>query len=580
MRHAGILVSLVVLLLVGGLLHYQQTTMAAPHGKKSCHFVTKKVHGKKRRVKVCQKSKPHKTSTPKPHKTSTPEASPTATMTDYNALATRLATAITAAPSADARYQALVSALDALHIPVVNADGSAAGAITTPGTFFLPAGEVHSLASGYDGHSVTSLSVPASILAAAHVQIGGASPTADSLHDALVSSLARATSAPTDSHSLADLLLLRLGLDASPARDPRSTPAGQPDLDPLQQVLVLVQGLLPVTHHAANEQSGFMYSRFSPDACTDPTQTISTRWWDQSMTTAPVSGGDSITFVNLTTVVGAATVWQYQIQVDSSMPGGTETHYGPASHDPPLAGKDLVFALHVDTQALDTAPCAPPFAVPSHGSGIGVSWHDEDLLPHGQVDSPVPITDNAGSNHLVFHPKDEAIPGVGAEVTKPVTVTADLSFQETVSDSILQAELKTLFAMSPLTFHATISYHQPRGFTFSGVHVHYWTELVGTRSDQYIVISGHACGPDPFATAWQLHAETTTVNSNGTYTDSNDFSWDFKTDTVYPGAGEFFQILPGPPAQMQVTWGAAAPVQPSRDTATVPPEEDTSCPQP
>jgi hypothetical protein len=169
---------------------------------------------------------------------------------------------------------------------------------------------------------------------------------------------------------------------------------------------------------------------------------------------------------------------------------------------------------------------------------------------------------------------------VGAEVTKPVTVTADLSFQETVSDPILQAELKTLFATSPITFQATISYHEPRGFTLSGLHIHYWTEIVGVRSDQYIVVSGHLCGADPFATPWQLHTETTTVNSNGTYTDSDDFSWDFKTDTVNPGAGDFFQILPGPPAQMQVTWGAVPPVQPATASASVPLTEDTTCPQP
>jgi hypothetical protein len=110
--------------------------------------------------------------------------------------------------------------------------------------------------------------------------------------------------------------------------------------------------------------------------------------------------------------------------------------------------------------------------------------------------------------------------------------------------------------------------------------VHYWIDLGGVHSDTFREYSGHMCGADPYASPWQLQAEQTVVSPTGTTTDSTDISWDFKADTVNPGLGDFFQILPGPPAQMQVTWGAQAPEQPARDSATVPIEEDTSCPQP
>jgi hypothetical protein len=52
--------------------------------KKVCHTVTKKVHGKKTKVKVC-KNVPKPTATVKPSATATPAATPTATAPPFNA---------------------------------------------------------------------------------------------------------------------------------------------------------------------------------------------------------------------------------------------------------------------------------------------------------------------------------------------------------------------------------------------------------------------------------------------------------------------------------------------------------------
>jgi WD40-like Beta Propeller Repeat len=84
MRRAWIAAVVILLLATGIVLPAQPLSVAASSAlaKKYCHYVTKKVHGKKKRVKVCTTVKPAPTAAPTsfPTPTVTPTPSPTPTV--------------------------------------------------------------------------------------------------------------------------------------------------------------------------------------------------------------------------------------------------------------------------------------------------------------------------------------------------------------------------------------------------------------------------------------------------------------------------------------------------------------------
>jgi hypothetical protein len=585
-RRAWLLLLVCLTMIVAALAPLQVSNGAAVHaGKQHCHTVTKTVHGKRKRVKVCTKSGKHgstkKHATPKP--TPTPEATPTATSVPYDQIATQLAAAVEGASSDDSRYTALVAALAALKVPVRATNGTDVTPVTPTSGFFLPESWVHSLVRGFAEKKRASFDSLAQVYDAAQMKVEGGAPTASSVRGATVSAVAQAAAGPTDSHHLADLLLLQLGLHQSPAVDLRQAQVAAA-LDPLQFFILLVEGLLPASGTATSSAMDRVAAR-SPLArsgqsalpsCPAAGVVMPGESWDQNFDIA----SDSRVRVDLWAVVGVGIEYFYNLDITGDMPAGSDTHYGPAGHAP-NAGKALAFHVHAEEFASASASCAnPPFVAPVGNAGFDLHWQYGDLQKYGVVDpGRALVTDSAGEAVLNFQPNEEQFPGFGAEVTHDVTVTATPGFDFKITDPVLRSMLGSMFATQPLVFTAHISLHQPRGFAFSGVHLHYWSDI-GVHVDTYRTYSGHLCGSDPYAAPWSIHVAQSIVEPSGTYNTTQDFTWDYRTSKVNPGTGDWLEIIPGASPQMSVSWGATPPIQPAHAVQSVPITEDTTCPEP
>ncbi|MGH2448687.1 MAG: hypothetical protein ACRDFS_08825 [Chloroflexota bacterium] len=569
MRRLGLTLLICLTILFSFDLHRQDSADAAGRVEKAkCHTVTKKVHGKKKHVKVCASSKKKHTGK---HKA-----------TNYDQLAAKLAAAIDGAASDDARIAGIDKALAALRIPVLNAHGHDVVKVSAKTNFFLPESWVQSLDQGFAQKQTLSYDTLAQLEAAANLQISGAAPTGATERNAIATALAAAAAKPTSPHNLADLIVLQLGLHRSPAVDLRSV-SDTSSLDPLQFVILLIEGLSPAAgpptahgvFHSPIHSLGLRSHQSSLPKCPAIGDVVPGEFWDQNVTIAT----DTEVRVDMWAVVGLGISYFYNLDITGDMPDGADTHDGPAGHAA-NAGKSLTFRVQVENRAHASLPCLnPPFVAPTGNSGLDINWNHADLDKYGAV-VPALVTDDSGQAVMSFQPKDEAFPGFGSLVTRDVTVTATPGFDFKITDPVLRGELSAMFATQPLSFTAHVSFHQARGFMFSGAKVHYWVDILGARSDTYRTYSGHVCGSDPYATPWAMHADQTTINSGGTFNDPQDFPVDFKTEINNPGVGDWFQIIPGANPQMVVSWGAVAPIQPPTATQTVPITEDTSCPDP
>lgn len=81
MRRGTLVLTVCLLMVVQGEVGRVPTAHGAPTMKRVCHKITKKVHGKKRKVKVCHTVAQAPVATKVPTATSTPTASPTPTRT-------------------------------------------------------------------------------------------------------------------------------------------------------------------------------------------------------------------------------------------------------------------------------------------------------------------------------------------------------------------------------------------------------------------------------------------------------------------------------------------------------------------
>jgi hypothetical protein len=135
----------------------------------------------------------------------------------------------------------------------------------------------------------------------------------------------------------------------------------------------------------------------------------------------------------------------------------------------------------------------------------------------------------------------------------------------------------TLSGLHRTTFPWVVSYHKPRGFQFSGLSSQVHTTL-GTDTTDTVTFQGYYCGSDPYGGDWQITQNTVIVTGGKTETGGGTFAWNFKTDTVDPGYGNFFELVPGPSPQMKMTTKPGPNLAPAVQTSTVPITEDKDCP--
>jgi hypothetical protein len=222
---------------------------AASAARKVCKTVTKKVHGKKTKVKVCKTVKPK----PKPTPTPLPPGQE----------ATKLVAAISRASTDDARYQAVLAVMKALHIGVYANDGSQVlpGQVFGEHDFYLYQFEVQALADALGRKQPSPLSSLVPTLAPLGVTLRGNAIDAAALHSVLHDGISAARQDTSNPMSLEPLLVEDLGLNHSPPDDVlESQTADQLRIDPLQEFLILADMLGPRIHQAATAVSPHLSS--------------------------------------------------------------------------------------------------------------------------------------------------------------------------------------------------------------------------------------------------------------------------------------------------------------------------------
>jgi hypothetical protein len=196
-------------------------------GKKVCKTVTKKVHGKKIKVKVCKAVK------------ATPTPTPTPLPPDQEA--TKLVDALTAASDAAGRYTALLQIMTAMNLGVSTPGRKALVPKAAMGAndFYLYDFELHGLATILGTHQTGSLDQLTALLTGGGITVGGKPLDNGTVHAALRAWAAGAVSQPGNPISLIALLVRDLGLkEAQPYDLSQDVTDASLSFDPLQLLLI------------------------------------------------------------------------------------------------------------------------------------------------------------------------------------------------------------------------------------------------------------------------------------------------------------------------------------------------------
>jgi hypothetical protein len=508
------------LLVLAGVMTGGGPVAASPLGagpaKKVCHTVTKKVHGKKQKVKVCK-------NVAKPKPTATPTA---------QQLAQRLATAIATASSEDARSTAIQAAFEAADIGIYDAATKKAvksGMETGANDFFLLSGETDLLAQAYAAHDPYSPTDLAVLFAAAGLPAQGQAPDPSAMGALLQGVTKWATDNPTQPAALIPLIVRSLGQQDQPATDVLQDPS---HLDAVQFELLATYFFAPLVHaatkpttairaHASSVVDTFCgviriaLNPFNPNTYLyifDPSgQQMNVLEDDlggyvggqaaqalaQKLGTAAEAFGDVADDV---VAAGIITKLLHMLYLNRAMklttiPDSVADHDGPANSGDPDISAGVPFRIqatltmmhHVNPAAQECLSNAG-FTVPDYGPvpNVRINWRDvsNTLDDYGKVTyDPASGKTGDGTNGtekgvstLVFTPNNETYPGFGT-LTKAVGAVqpyAVYGFDYGNEVAYLTEALDHLLGnvgVEPSLGgdHAswTVGYHKPRGFTFT-----------------------------------------------------------------------------------------------------------------
>jgi hypothetical protein len=591
------------LLLVATLpLHTSSPASAAPATTSTCPK-----HGATHLTTCRTKSTP----TPKPKPSSTPTA------TDYAKAASALVTAYAHAPADTGRLAALEAMMKALHVAVYGAaDAPVVPGAGTKSDPLLVEVELEAMVAARGGGRTSTTADLAHdlVTAGVHDTAGAALPT-DALNAAIARGITQAQTAPRSPASLAPLLIKQLGLQRSPAVDLSKTTTGSTvTLDPIQRYLISAAILIPWAQSASGSA---VFHRHAIAAQAAP------GWLFGGGTNGPspieealrelLPSGPPPSLPNVAEWLNAqimkSAIFDFHPE-DGEMQA---THYGPAhTGDDGLGGRGLTFSLEGRLSSVWASfrDCAKEMALQMDASlcgnldlnGTPVVWNDDSIKPYGTLTPETEL--NGAYAKLGFAPHSEAVPGVGTLKVAAGSITASPLIAEHlgIKDPTFAHALDAAYANQ--TFLWKVSYHQPRGFKFSGLTISYHLDhpmvvnnMYWSSDDVTTTFSGHLCGSDPAHGHWQIHVHTDDnwhkLNGTaGTQTTDNDTVWDnitgetFGDDYSYPAVQSTIRVDPSAGAAPRIylhwTWPAAAqsvsPASPHEGFANVPVQEDSSCP--
>jgi hypothetical protein len=556
---------------------------AGTTAKPTCHRVVKKVHGKKKTVKVC---------TPAP------------SMQDNARLAQSLATAITSASTPSAGTKALQSVMAALHVPVISASGAVIvpGYLTSPQHLLLYSFELRAIDGALQRKDQIGLAGVSALLATAGVKGSSGAPVdADTIRQILVSGVQDAQSHPSDAQSLVPLLVRDLGLGHSQPYDLAANPSTDSvQLDALQQLLVVIDLTYPelqqstTTSAVARASFGRLlrtHALPAEDSCTSQLAQLTGG-------TLPFGKWGVALLPKIGAIAGATTgvldmihgmMLAYSVKVSTTSPELQTTHEGPAGHAAD-AGKVLRFSVKVEMQddygdtAVNCGTMAG-FTLPKPGpiSGVPILWEQavNDISPYGSLsyDPQDHKTGSDGIASLVFTPRDEAYPGFGTEKDARGTINGMALYQSALGNIAGSAVQYLTPKYAGMAWEVT--YHQPRGFTFSNAQGGWH----GSGSSEQFTVNGRICGSSPYG-AWSLNGQ---VVAQG----AANFSTPVALTVTIPQSGSAPMGSAGYPATMQfvaqpsphmiITLSTeakfGASLVPDQSSITVPVQEDLTCPQ-
>lgn len=547
-----------------------------------------------------------------------------------NSQATSLAAALAHGGSDTARYAALLQIMKALRITVFNANS---GKSIVAGSSKMPAGSevpdvlLKTLAGQYGSHEGVSLDGLGVEVSALIVKNTLAPLTGTQTWGILQEAVKEAKAAPTAGYSLDPLLLYHLGLDDPTPIDLSSTaPAGSVQLDAVQSFLILYDLAVGLPQPTSARRANFVAADSGP--CTWHGKTTNqpakvggsflkaARTWVQNNPIWPSNDGidpsDAAVIDVLSGLSGgiksiqnainivAMFIIEHGLQVDTTPDTATtsRTHYGPphATSNGDAAGKVLTFKIRVSMK--DEFPDAlrncvsRVMTIPRQGvlANIPVKWssvaYGTDDMGNGTVigmdkygTSTSDAQTNAGGEaSFTFTPNTEVFPGMGKEVESPPgELYAQPQVESIFGPGVAKVIEYTLSGLHRTTFPWVVSYHQPRGFQFSGLSSQVHTTL-GVDTTDTVTLQGHYCGSDPYGGDWQITQNTVIVSGGKTETGGGTFAWNFKTDTTAPLYGYFLELVPGPNPQMKMTTKAAPNIAPAVQTTMGPITEDKDCP--
>jgi hypothetical protein len=202
---------------------------AASGAKKVCKTVTKKVHGKKRKVRVCTTVKPK------------PKPTPAPTPVPPDKKANQLVNALTAASDNTGRYTVLLQIMTAGKIGVSTPSGKALVPKVPmgPNDFYLYDFELHGLAAQLGGHQTLTLDNLTGFLTRGGITASSQALDNATVHTALKEWVQGAVSQPGKPTSLIALLVRDLGLKkAQPYDLGQDVPDASLSFDQMQELLI------------------------------------------------------------------------------------------------------------------------------------------------------------------------------------------------------------------------------------------------------------------------------------------------------------------------------------------------------
>ncbi len=592
-----------------GLAQPSASAVPAAPLKKKCKVVVKKVHGKKKHVRVCPTQKPKPVAPAQ--------------------LAARLSAALDSAQTDAARYAALLRTLGTINLGVYDGKSGkpiAKGLDTNRYDAYLFGGEVRGIAAALGTKKPFSTADVASLLTT--VLERKANPVPTQAANELVRGLVQvALARPNKAASLVPLLVRDLGLAGDHPVDLAQAAGADPiALDAVQLELIEAYLLYPIIHRGSQRQSAqlrrpavrgtaickvlkYAVNRFNPNSYLDSEDAVHVL---TDTAVATLGGQLAVGLAEALKLAATATALEaldlvftvlagfhgsflaLSLELRSGPPLAQGTAYGRSGI--PGQGNPMHFraqAVYHEVLSPEDAACFAEmgFEMPeaSTVAGMDVAWSEEDvsgkpLDEHGSLQFDLPgvfangRTNEDGVSMINFTPNDEAVPGIGRLVTdRGAEIPRALwgfKFKNPLG-SITQV----LFPLLGPQLSWTVQYHKPRGFKVAGMVRDNFFIQFGRPSGR-IDVNIHVCGSDPYAKPWEgtdsavsegdkLTSEVTWQLVSGAPTFPEDAQYGYTQNWL---RGQL--VLDGPVPQMQFspTSGPAGPFY-------LPVEEDTSCPE-